>query len=133
RIPSSQEAQVSAADLFSRLATLAGVRIFVDPSAELERFPPLPHDLEVTSANVESVIERYVDMLPEGATWAKLHLPPPPEGREWKAKDVVAFARAQSRLYGVVGRPTPPDTAEILSQRIPAEKAAGILSALKLK
>lgn len=120
------------AQVLAVIGRSAGVIVVADSTLAGERvaFPDAP----VTPANVEEQIARVVRALPQGARWAKLYLPPPPEGRVWKGDEVMAYALAQARLWGgVIGASGPPGTEEILTQRLPADKARVVIEALNLK
>src|SRR5262249_11344070 len=70
--------------------------------------------------------------LPAGTTWVKLYVPAPANGR-WDIEAVEAYARAQARLVGTIGRPTPAGMVEILGRQVPTAKANDAIATLNLK
>ncbi len=91
-----------------------------------------PPKAAVTAETLEETLDELVKGLPAGAIWAKLWLPPLPAGRQFKGDDLVDYAVAQSRLYPGVGA-SRPGVVEVLGQKLPADKAEGVISALGLK
>ena len=128
-----QSGTARAAEVFAKVGKLAGVTILADSTLDGERLPFPRADVQITAENVEKIISSLLRMLPESTTWAKLYLPPAPEGKEWKGDDVVSYARAQAKLYGLVGKPGPEEVVEILSQKLPKSKAKEVISTLNLK
>jgi hypothetical protein len=128
-----EAATQSVADILAQFSRQSGVLVLADTPAGLERIPALPANQTITAQNVEEHIARVVAALPESATWAKLYLPPPPNGRAWKGDDVAAYARAQAKLYGTVGGETPRGTTEILARPVPDTTAQGIIQTLDLR
>ena len=122
-----------ASEVLAKAGKMAGVTVLADSTLAAERLPTLPADLKITRENIETVIAELVKQLPEGTTWARLYLPPLPTGKEWSGDDVVAFAKAQAKMYGVVGKPVSPDEVEVLSQKLTAARARPVLEALNLK
>lgn len=137
---SPQEQQVSGragtrplSDILSRIGRAAGVTVLADSTVADERVPSPGPEMRVSAESIEARIAEVIKTLPEGVLWAKLYLPPPPPGRRWTGDMVAAYAVAQANLYGRAGSATPPGTVEIISQEVPAEKAASVVSALNLK
>lgn len=87
---------------------------------------------EINAEKLEEHIKELIKSLPRGGGWAKLYLPPAPKGKVWKPDEVVEFARAQARLFGIVGA-VEPETVEIFSQKLPPDKAKGVIEALGMK
>jgi hypothetical protein len=118
-----------AADVLARIGQAAGVTVVADPT--LAQRVPLP-GTAATPQNVERQIAEVVKALPAGTTWAKLYLPAPPNNRSWSWDEVAGYVQAQAKLFGAVG-PAPAGMAEILGQRVPAEKARDVIASLNLK
>jgi len=127
----ARQESVLATEFATSLTKATGIRVYVDPRLDDERVT-LKGEQSITAGNFEDHMKRFMKALPPGADWAKLHLPPPPAGKEWRAVDVFAYARAHAQLYGTVGA-TEADTVEILSQKLPPDKAKGVVEVLNLK
>jgi hypothetical protein len=123
----------SVEDVLSYLGRKAGVIALAGSLAAKERARMPAADTKITPENVERYIQDLVKAMPEGATWAKLYLPAPPTGKEWTGDDVITFALAQAKLYGIVGAPRADEKVEIFSQLLPPDKAKNVISALNLK
>jgi hypothetical protein len=128
-----QTGTARASEVFAKIGKLAGVTILADSTLDGDTLPFPKSDARITADNIEWIILQLLRLLPEGASWAKLYLPPPPDGKEWKGDDVVAYARAQAKLYGIVGKPGPAEIIEILSQKLPISRAKDVIAALNLK
>lgn len=127
--PASRAGTRPAPDVLARLAQAASVLVVAD-STVTERVP-LPASA-ATPETIEQQIAEVVKALPEGATWTKLYLPTPADGRAWRGDDVSAYLRAQAALFGRAGR-APDGTVEIWGQRLSAEKAKQTIADLNLK
>ena len=87
-----------------------------------------------TISNIEAELDTLIKALPPGTRWVKLMLPPPAKNKPFKGDDLADFALAQARLFGSVGEAVlPQGSVEVLSQSVPADKAAQIVPALNLK
>jgi hypothetical protein len=123
---------MTASDIAAVLTKQSGISVFVESRAAKEKVA-WRHAVEsVKAENIQAEVERLAKAMPKGAIWAKLYLPPPPEGKVWKADDVLAYARAQAKLYGKVGG-VEDGYVEILSQRLTPEKSKEVIAALGLK
>jgi len=118
------------ADVLRAISRATGVNVVADSSVA-SRMVPVPAEPS-TPQNFEQQIAAVVAALGQGATWAKLHLPAPADGRGYNGDDVSAYALAQAKLLGRVGD-APAGQVEILGQVIPQEKAQAYLDGLKLK
>lgn len=128
-----QDVTAPADDVLASIGKKAGLLVLAESSVGRERVRKVPVGESITAANVEQWIAWVVKQLPPGSNYAKLYLPPPPDGKSWKGDDVVAFALAQAKLYGPVGAIHPEGTFEILSQKLPKEKAKPVVDGLNLK
>jgi hypothetical protein len=86
----------------------------------------------VTAETLEASLTELVKSMPPGTIWAKLMLPLPAGGRQFRGDDLVDYALAQSRLYPGIGS-SQPGIVEVLGQKLPAEKADAVVAALGLK
>jgi hypothetical protein len=123
----------SVGDVLAHIAKKAGVIIVAGSSIARERVPMPASGANINGDTVEQYIRSVMKSLPEGTILAKIYLPGPPSGKEWAGDDVIAFALAQAKLYGIVGAPRDDDKVEILSQLLPPEKAKDVIAALNLK
>jgi hypothetical protein len=110
----------------------AGILALADSTVAEERVPPPPENATITPDNIDAYLGAVVDALPEGATWAKLYLPPPPPGKKWTGDDVATYAMGQTRLYGNVGGGED-NSVEILSQKLTPAQAQPIIRGLDLR
>jgi hypothetical protein len=115
------------------LSKKSGVRVLASSSAQEETARMPAENEKVTAETVEGFIQFLVKNMPDGALYAKLYLPDPPKGKDWSADEVIAFAIAQSKLYGTVGTPRDDGKVEILSQLLAPDKAKEVISTLGLK
>ena len=121
-----------AVQVATHLSRVSGYAIYVDSRVARERIPMISTAADITAEKLEEHIKELIKSLPRGGGWAKLYLPPPPKGKVWKADEVVEMARAQARLYGIVGA-VEPETIEILSVKLSPEKAKPVIEAMGLK
>jgi hypothetical protein len=118
-----------AAEVFAQIGQSAGVVILADSTVQGRL--PMPAS-PATAQTVEQQITQMVRALPAGATWVKLYVPTPANGR-WSADLVADYARIQARLVGTTGRPAPEGMVEILGRYVPANKVGEYTTALNLK
>ena len=119
-------------EIAAALSKQTGVGIYLESRAEKEKVKwPVGHRV-VTAETLHAEIELLVKAMPKGSDWGLLYLPPPPEGKLWKGDDVLAYARAQAKLYGKAGSLDEGST-EILSQKLLPEKSKAVIEALNLK
>lgn len=123
--------QRTAADVAMRIGKAVSMAVLAD-STVAESLVPLPTEA-TTTANFEAQIDALVKALPKGATWGKLYLPVPKNGRAYNADAVAAYAVAQAGLFGSVGGDTAPGTLEILGQKVAVDRADPLVSTLNLK
>lgn len=121
-----------AVQVATHLSRVSGYAIYVDSRVARERIPMIATTTEINAEKLEEHIKELIKSLPHGGGWAKLYLPPAPKGKVWKPDEVVEFARAQARLFGIVGA-VEPETVEIFSQKLPPDKAKGVIEALGMK
>src|SRR5437870_6565646 len=112
-----QDQTAPADEVLAVIGRKAGLIVVAESSVARERVRKVPAGESITAANIEQWIAWVVKQLPAGSNYAKLYLPPPPDGKSWKGDDVIAFALAQAKLYGPVGAIHPEGTVEILSQK----------------
>ena len=91
----------------------------------------MPRD-PASPETLESQLDLLVKSLPRGTIWAKLMLPTPAAGKQFKGDDLAAYAVAQARLFGTVGG-AEAGTVEVLSKKLPPEAAAPVVQALGLQ
>ncbi|MBA3726498.1 MAG: hypothetical protein H0W86_08600 [Armatimonadetes bacterium] len=127
----ARQQSILASEFASSLTKATGIGLYLDPRADSLRVT-VTSDPKVTAQNFEDHVQRLAKALPQGSSWAKLHLPPAPKDKVWKAADVIAYARSQAQLYGTVGA-TEAGTVEILSQKLEPERAKPVIEALNLK
>ena len=128
-----QDSTAPADEVLAAIGRKAGLLVLAESSVGRERVRKVPAGESITPANVEQWIAWVIKQLPPGSNFAKLYLPPPPDGKSWKGDDVIAFALAQAKLYGPVGAIHPEGIMEILSQKLSKEKAKPAIDALNLK
>jgi hypothetical protein len=121
----------TATEVADYLTKETGISVFVHSRVAKEKVVVSLAE-KATKENLAGFVQRLAKALPSGAGYARLHLPPPPQGKTWKADDVIAYARAQAVLYGTVGS-IEDGTIEILSQKIPEGQAKGVISSLNLR
>jgi hypothetical protein len=121
--------RIGLADLSKR----SGVLVLPDATVENERAPMPSDSATYNIQNVDSHIAAILEELPEGITWAKFYLPPPPKGKKWTGEDLAAYALGQSRLYGTVGGAVRDGMIEIMGKEIPVSQAEPIFAALNLQ
>ncbi|MES2465339.1 MAG: hypothetical protein V4671_32635 [Armatimonadota bacterium] len=93
---------------------------------------PVPLLTEASTAqNFEVQLDTLVKGLPQGATWAKVYLPATKSRLE--ADAVSDYVMAQAKLFGSAGAAAPAGMVEIMGQRVPADQAQGVITALNLK
>ncbi len=119
-------------DVANHLWRVSGIQVYVDPRIARERAPMPGPDAEISESTLQGLVEKLAKAASPDAIWAKLYLPLPPKGKNFKAEDVVAFARAQAALFGTVGA-VEADSIEILSQKVAPDKAKVVISALELR
>jgi hypothetical protein len=107
----------------------SGATILADSSVAGTPVPLLTE--ASTPQNFEAQLDTLVKGMPPGAIWAKVYLPVTKSRME--ADAVSEYLIAQAKLFGSVGAATPPGMVEIMGQRVPAEQAQTIISALNLK
>lgn len=131
---SSVRASRSVADVAAYLNKRTGIAIYCDDAAGVERTTMPAPDANITGANLEAYLEEMVKpLIPQRVTWAKLMLPAPPPNSKWSANDVLAYAKAQARLYGTIGATTATDTMEIFGQLVMIDAAKPIVETLRLR
>jgi hypothetical protein len=87
---------------------------------------------EVTAENLEQQLTALTKALPSGTLWAKLYLPATAT-RASNGDALANYVLAQAKLFGNVGAPTAPGTIEVMGQKVSADKADAVVSALNLK
>jgi hypothetical protein len=118
-----------AAEVLAQLGQSAGVVILAD--ATVQGRLPLS-GATATPETVEQQLAQMVRALPAGTTWVKLYVPAPANDR-WDIEAVEAYARAQARLVGTIGRPAPAGMVELLGRQVPTAKANEAIATLNLK
>ena len=115
------------------LTRQSGVLVVADSTVENENAAMPPDGTAITAQNMDDILAKMVEALPEGVHWAKLYLPPPPKGKKWTGEDVAAYALAQARLFGNVGGDDTPGYVEILGQKVPTAQAQTVITTLNLR
>src|SRR5262245_55429786 len=118
-----------AAEVLAQLGQSAGVVILADATVQ-GRLPVA--EARATPESVEQQLSALVRGLPAGTTWVKLYVPAPANGR-WDVEVVGDYARAQARLVGAIGRPSPTGMVELMGRQVPTEKANEAIATLNLK
>jgi hypothetical protein len=119
------------ADVLALMSRNAGVEVVADSTVS-QAAVPMPAE-KATPDSVESQVAALAKALPRGTMWAKLYLPAPKGRGGFNGDDVAQYARAQARLFGTVGAPTPAGTVEIMGQRVPSDQADAYITGLNLK
>lgn len=101
------------------------------PTSMSVQTAPIPGE-PATPESLEAQLDTLVKSLPKGTIWAKLLLPPPAPGRQFKGDDLAAYALAQARLFGTVGG-AETGTVEVLSKKLSPEVAAPVVQTLGLQ
>jgi hypothetical protein len=118
-----------AAEVFAQIGQSAGVVVLADSTVQARL--PMP-TTRATADTLEQQLTELARALPAGATWVKLYMPTPANGR-FTADTVADYARAEARFLGTVSRAAPAGTVELFGRYVPAEKATDIINTLNLK
>jgi hypothetical protein len=118
------------AKIAESMSQSSGITVLAESTVALTTLLPL--DTEVTSQNLESILERVIKRLPPGTTWARVYLATPTNNRRYSADAVAQLARAQAGLFGRSGT-TAPNTVEIQGKKLSVAEAEPQLKALGLE
>lgn len=111
------------------MARTSGATILADSSVAAT--PVMPLTEASTADNFEAQLDGIVKAMPQGATWAKVYLPL--TSSRMNADAVSDYVIAQAKLFGSAGAAAPAGMVEIMGQRVPADKAQAVITALNLK
>src|SRR5689334_1454277 len=76
-------------EVLAAIGRKAGLLVLAESSVGRERVRKVPAGESITVANIEQWIGWVIKQLPPGSNYAKLYLPPPPDGKSWKGDDVI--------------------------------------------
>lgn len=128
----AQPAGSPLSDVLARVSQVAGIRVVADSSVATQRVLP-PNMNAVTPDTLETQLAEIVGALPRGTQWARVYLPATANSRNWTGDAVADYVYAQSKLFGAVGAATPAGTVEIMGQRVAADQARTLITALNLR
>jgi uncharacterized membrane protein YgcG len=128
----AQPAGSPLSDVLTRVSQVAGIRVVADSSVATQRVLP-PNINAVTADTLETQLAEIVGALPRGTQWARVYLPATANSRTWTGDAVADYVYAQSKLFGAVGAATPAGTVEIMGQRVAADQARTLITALNLR
>jgi hypothetical protein len=115
--------------IVTAMGRTSGAAIFADSS--VSGTPVAPLSEAATPQNFEAQLDAIVKGMPQGTTWAKVYLPITKSRMD--ADAVSDYVMAQAKLFGSAGAATPAGMVEIMGQRVPADQAQTVITALNLK